>query len=729
MAASIGSKILAAGMKIVAVGRNYAAHAKELGNAVSKSAGSSVPNAGTQYARKRGNVNSLNSIDWRRGARGSSAVRLDGKVEDPWQNKLEGAMAVSAKAEKATVVKRPSRTSFTMKRTNDWVLATDVPSDVVVIVGGVSFALHKFPLVSRCGKIRMLVVEAGQADVSQMELADVPGGAEGFDMAARFCYGVNFEITTANIAVLRCVAEYLEMTEDYGEGNLVVKTEAFLTEVVCQKLPDSITVLHHCERLLPHAEDLKIVSRTIDAIASSVCREQLTQGMGESDYDTVSRNENAKLSFSRGPQKGADWWAEDLAVLRIDFYQRVLAAMRLRGVRHESIGTALMHYAHGSLKGIQKKQTGRELYKVHDSASAIDKKVGSASVIEREQRILVETIVSLLPPEKNTVSCSFLVGLLRTAIILDTTIACRLDLERRIGQQLEQATLDDLLIPSFSYMGDTLFDVDIVQRIFVCFLQRKDNEGGPDPPSAYESDGMTSPSYTAMTKVAKLLDSYLAEIAPDANLKLSKFIALAELLPEYARVIDDGLYRAIDIYLKAHASMTEIDRKKLCKLLDVQKLSQEACTHAAQNERLPVQMMVQVLYFEQLRLRSAMIGTFADSDQTSQNSQRISGAFSSGVSPRDNYSSVRRENRELKLEVARMRMRLTDLEKDHVCMKQDLDKGGGQKTFLQSVSKKLTRLNPFSKNSSKGGGLDSKGTDTPDSRQSGFGRRRRHSIS
>lgn len=51
-------------------------------------------------------------------------------------------------------------------------------------------------------------------------------------------------------------------------------------------------------------------------------------------------------------------------------------------------------------------------------------------------------------------------------------------------------------------------------------------------------------------KVAKLIDSYLAEIAPDANLKLSKFIALAETLPDNSRVVDDGLYRSIDIYLK-----------------------------------------------------------------------------------------------------------------------------------------------------------------------------------
>ena len=42
--------------------------------------------------------------------------------------------------------------------------------------------------------------------------------------------------------------------------------------------------------------------------------------------------------------------------------------------------------------------------------------------------------------------------------------------------QLDQATLDDLLIPSFSYTGDTLFDVDIVQRIVINFLQQDETD-------------------------------------------------------------------------------------------------------------------------------------------------------------------------------------------------------------------------------------------------------------
>ncbi|KAJ0480063.1 putative NPH3 domain-containing protein [Helianthus annuus] len=63
------------------------------------------------------------------------------------------------------------------------------------------------------------------------------------------------------------------------------------------------------------------------------------------------------------------------------------------------------------------------------------------------------------------------------------------------------------------------------------------------------------------------------------------------------------MYRAIDTYLKAHPAISDMDRKKVCSLMDCQKLSCEARAHAAQNERLPVQTMVQVLYYEQQRLR------------------------------------------------------------------------------------------------------------------------------
>ena len=182
---------------------------------------------------------------------------------------------------------------------------------------------------------------------------------------------------------------------------------------------------------------------------------------------------------------------------------------------------------------------------------------------------------------------------------------------------------------------------------------------------------------------------------------------------------------------QVHPNIKDSERYRLCKTIDCQKLSQEACSHAAQNERLPVQMAVQVLYFEQIRLRNAMNGGghsqfFFGAMNGGQFPQRSgSGAGSGAISPRDNYASVRRENRELKLEVARMRMRLTDLEKDHVSMKQELVRSHPANRLFKSFAKKLSKLNNlFRINGVKPiGGKAGSDTRFP------FQKRRRHSVS
>ena len=59
-------------------------------------------------------------------------------------------------------------------------------------------------------------------------------------------------------------------------------------------------------------------------------------------------------------------------------------------------------------------------------------------------------------------------------------------------------------------------------------------------------------SFALQLVVAKLVDSYLAEAAVDANLSFNDFVTLAAALPSHARATDDGLYRAIDTYLKVY---------------------------------------------------------------------------------------------------------------------------------------------------------------------------------
>lgn len=96
-----------------------------------------------------------------------------------------------------------------------------------------------------------------------------------------------------------------------------------------------------------------------------------------------------------------------------------------------------------------------------------------------------------------------------------------------------------LLISSMTNSSEecTMLDIDVVQRIVEYFLM-------------HEQQQMQQQQKTRKFNISRLLDNYLAEIARDPNLSITKFQVFAELLPENSRSYDDGLYRAIDTYLK-----------------------------------------------------------------------------------------------------------------------------------------------------------------------------------
>lgn len=392
---------------------------------------------------------------------------------------------------------------------------------------------------ARSGKIRKMVADAKDCNASKLELLSLPGGPQAFELAVKFCYGMNFEITTANVAHLRCVGEYLEMTEEYREDNLIARTEIYLNEIVGNNLEKSVQVLVSCdcdcEALSCVAEQVGIRDACVEAIAMNACKEQLVSGLSRLDY--VGDSPELKCAT-------AEWWIEDLSSLRIDSYRRVICAMARKGIRPDTIVASLMHYAQASLEATSTSSSSRL-------------KLSPLGLQNLTYQItIVESLVSLMPTDKSCiVPLSFLFGMLRMAIMMDTNIACRLELERRIAFRLEMVSLDDLLIPS-ARVGDMLFDVDTVHRMILDFLQRVEEEENESEDCGYESDqGLGSPSHGCLLKVGRLIDAYLAEIAPDPYLSLHKFVAMIEVLPDYARVIDDGLYRAVDIYLKVRKSI------------------------------------------------------------------------------------------------------------------------------------------------------------------------------
>lgn len=117
--------------------------------------------------------------------------------------------------------------------------------------------------------------------------------------------------------------------------------------------------------------------------------------------------------------------------------------------------------------------------------------------------------------------------------------------------------------------------------------------------------------------------------------------------------------------MQVHPWLTDSEREQLCRLMNCQKLSLEASTHAAQNERLPLRVIVQVLFFEQLRLRTSISGWFFVSDNL-ENGQHHSGNF--GLTNSDTRQGETAEGNE------NLRERLLDLEKECSSIRNELQK-------------------------------------------------------
>ncbi|KAK9052722.1 hypothetical protein SSX86_029352 [Deinandra increscens subsp. villosa] len=481
-------------------------------------------------------------------------------------------------------------------------ISSEIRTDLVIQVNESRYLLHKFPLLSKCLKLQRLCSENPESsNLQTIELPDFPGGIDAFELCVKFCYGITVTLSAYNIVPARCAAKYLQMTEDLEKGNLVHKLEVFFTSCILKGWKDCIITLHTTKPFQLWSEELGITTRCIESLVSKV----------------VSNPMKVKFSHSHSNQNGEieeihttkRWWGEDLSELRIDLYWRTMAALKSgRKVPSNLIGDALKIYTSKWLPKISRN---------FENGSGLNSESGSGPS-GSDSRMLLESIITLLPSEPNAVSCSFLLKLLKTVNILHTSGSSKLELARRIALQLDEAKVSDLLIPSVSNDSDTMYDLDIVLNILEQFMLQSQSQSQSQQTSSQRTlqsengncefkEGCRSSSVLngAMIKVAKLVDGYLQEIASDVNVPLSKFIALTEAVPELARLNHDDLYTAIDIYLKSHPELNKSERKDLCRTLDCKKLSLESCIHAAQNESLPLRVVVQVLFSEQARAAAA----------------------------------------------------------------------------------------------------------------------------
>lgn len=199
------------------------------------------------------------------------------------------------------------------------------------------------------------------------------------------------------------------------------------------------------------------------------------------------------------------------------------------------------------------------------------------SSLKGNERKVLEGIVSMIPNEVGAVSGSFLMKLLKIALSVNASSSMMEELVKRVGMQLDEVTIAELESVELGVVEA------VVESFFQGFIKERREEK------------------ERLTKVVKLFDEYLVIAARKEELSMEKFMELVEMVPRMAREEHDGLYRAIDTFLQAHADISKADRRCLCRMIDCGKLSREVRTEAITNDRLPLRMLVQLLFVEQER--------------------------------------------------------------------------------------------------------------------------------
>lgn len=366
-------------------------------------------------------------------------------------------------------------------------------------------------MVSKSEYLNRLVFEKKTNQDNQnsvrIRLDNLPGGTETFESIVKFCYGWKVDVTAYNIAALYSAANFLEMSDDLEQNNLISKTEAFLSFVLFSSWKETFQVLRSCESVPSWAKELHILKRCTETIAWKACMDLKTF-----DFDGLDENNDQELK--PGGVVDGSWWFEDVSGLRIDHFIEVIELIKRKGMRSELVGSCIVKWTRKWMSQIS--------FGFHNVKN----------LTYQLRKVTTESLIRILPEEVNSVSCNFLLRLLKVGLMLKINGELVKKLERRIALMLEQCCVPDLLVKNYGE-NETVYDIDVVTKVLECYVSC----AGRNP---------TARTFT----VGRLVDAYLTFVARDKNLKPKSFGLLAQTLSTSARHCDDNLYQAMDIYLK-----------------------------------------------------------------------------------------------------------------------------------------------------------------------------------
>ncbi|XP_056692420.1 BTB/POZ domain-containing protein At3g03510-like [Spinacia oleracea] len=390
---------------------------------------------------------------------------------------------------------------------------------------------------------------------------EIPSEPGALELVLRFCHGYNVKMTSDNILPLICLSHYLEMTEEHSPDNLLSKALFFLQDKILPSWEKTIRSLHQaspdsCPTIFQQASDNGILKLCAEALTASALSDPTLLGhpiMNNNHSNATTRRklfaDTADNSDTSLGSSSSSSLFEDLTSLSVKLYEPIIKKMVQEQVQEESITGSLYQY-------FRKNSTDREA---------------------------IEAIQRLLPASS---TCSYPYTLLfemyASAVSHGASTECIASLENRIGTLLYRATVEDLLSLDL--------DIDSLRQILKGYYAN-----------------FTDAHPAGLVAVAELMEGYLVEVANQREIDVMSFTELAEMASSTSNVgsyrCSDGIYRAVDIYLDKHKELSESEKEEVCKILDFQKMSPEACKHAAMNHRLPLRVVVQVCFVSQFQLR------------------------------------------------------------------------------------------------------------------------------
>nr|CAD1839342.1 unnamed protein product [Ananas comosus var. bracteatus] len=438
---------------------------------------------------------------------------------------------------------------------------SDVPTDLIIHINNTKYLLHKFPLLLKCGLLQRLCSDTDDEGSHPIPIAlhEIPGGEEAFELCAKFCYGIAINVSAHNFVQAISSARLEGHDHDIGGS---MEAIGWSENRIVQPCMDSIV-----EKILIHPSKVTW------------------------SYTYTRPGYNKK----QHPSVPKDWWTEDVAELDLDLFRSIISTVRsTKTIPPPLIGEALHVY------------TCKHLPDPLEAHSSTQSSASRAEETLAKQRRILESIVGMIPGEPGSVSCRFLLRLLKVANYAGASASTKAELIRRAGRQLDEAEPTDLLIPLPS--DPQSYDVGAAEAVLENFLAQFRRPMAPE-----ENRRLNE----AMEKVTKTFDSYLQVVAGVPDLPLAKFIDLVESLPEIARKDHDGIYQAIDTYLKEHSELGKEEKKSLCRMIDCRKLSPEIRAQAVTNDRMPLRTIVQLLFLEHERSGRASGSQGAPLDRTS----------------------------------------------------------------------------------------------------------------